>query len=137
MFSCEFYEIFKNNFFLRAPPVATSVQLYLIWMNSSVPHRFLLLISEQLLCGTVAFQTNPFKLTIRLAIFWNSYFSEELLFRTAIIYSNYLQEQPPKVFYKNATLLKGDSNTGVFLWILQNFWEELFWRTSANGCFCP
>ena len=27
-----------------------------------------------------------------------------------------------------ATLLKRDSNTGVFLWIL--------WRTSANSCFC-
>ena len=24
--------------------------------------------------------------------------------------------------------------TGVFLWILQIFWEHLFWRSSANGC---
>ena len=30
---------------------------------------------------------------------------------------------------------KRDSNTGVFLWNLQNFWEHLFWRTFANDCF--
>ena len=34
-----------------------------------------------------------------------------------------------------ATLLKRDSNTGVFLWIWRNFYKYLFWRTSANGCF--
>ena len=32
------------------------------------------------------------------------------------------------------TLLKRDSNTGVFLWILQNFQEHLSWKTSVNGC---
>ena len=30
-----------------------------------------------------------------------------------------------------ASLLKTDSNTGVFLWILRNFQEHLFRRTSA------
>ena len=34
-----------------------------------------------------------------------------------------------------ATLLKRDSNTVVFLWILWNFPEHLFWRISENGCF--
>ena len=34
-----------------------------------------------------------------------------------------------------ATLLKRDSNTGVLLLNLRNFWEHLFWRTSGNGCF--
>ena len=33
-----------------------------------------------------------------------------------------------------ATLLKRDSNTGFFLWILRNFQEHLFWRTSVNHC---
>ena len=42
----------------------------------------------------------------------------------------YLQES-----CRPAILLKRSSNTGVFLWILQNFWEHLFWRTSADGCF--
>ena len=37
---------------------------------------------------------------------------------------------------RSAILLKRDSNTDVFLWILRNFLEHLFWRTSANGCFC-
>ena len=30
---------------------------------------------------------------------------------------------------------KKDSNTDVFLWILWDFEEHLFWKTSANGCF--
>ena len=33
------------------------------------------------------------------------------------------------------TLLERDSNTGVYLGILRNCWEQLFLRTSANGCF--
>ena len=37
--------------------------------------------------------------------------------------------------FRPATLLKRDPTTGVFLWILQNFWYYLFWKTSANGCF--
>ena len=32
-------------------------------------------------------------------------------------------------------LLKRESNIGDFLWILQNFQEHLFWKTSTNGCF--
>ena len=30
---------------------------------------------------------------------------------------------------------KRDSDTGVFLWILRNFWEHLFYRTSPEDCF--
>ena len=30
---------------------------------------------------------------------------------------------------------KINSGTGVFLWILQNFKEHIFSKTSANGCF--
>ena len=41
------------------------------------------------------------------------------------------QKQPPEVF---ATLLKWDSNTGVFLWNLLSFYEHLFWTTSALLC---
>ena len=28
--------------------------------------------------------------------------------------------------------LKKDSDTGIFLWILRNFWEQLFYRTPLN-----
>ena len=35
----------------------------------------------------------------------------------------------------SATLLKRISNTGAFLWNLQNFCENLFWRTYANDGF--
>ena len=31
---------------------------------------------------------------------------------------------------------KRDSGTGVLLWILRNFWEQLFCRTPPDDCFC-
>ena len=31
--------------------------------------------------------------------------------------------------------LKSNSSTGVFLCLFQNFKENLFWKTSASGCF--
>ena len=34
-----------------------------------------------------------------------------------------------------AALLKRDSNRGLFLWILRNFWEHLFWNTSGSDYF--
>ena len=37
--------------------------------------------------------------------------------------------------FRLATLLKSDSNTVVFLWILKKFQGHLFCKTSANGCF--
>ena len=37
--------------------------------------------------------------------------------------------------WRPQTLLKRDSNTDTFLWILQNFHKHLFWKTSANDCF--
>ena len=37
--------------------------------------------------------------------------------------------------FRAPALLKRDSNTGAFLRTLRNFYEHLFWRTSANGCF--
>ena len=36
---------------------------------------------------------------------------------------------------KPASLLKGDSNTGAFLWILQNFQVQLFLWNTSDGCF--
>ena len=34
------------------------------------------------------------------------------------------------------TFSKRDFSTGVFLWILRNFSEHLFWETPTKGCFC-
>ena len=34
-----------------------------------------------------------------------------------------------------SVLIKRNSITDVFQWLLRNFWKYLFWRTSANGCF--
>ena len=38
--------------------------------------------------------------------------------------------------FKLATALKRDSDTGVFLRILQNFYEHLSWETYSKSCFC-
>ena len=70
------------------------------------------------------------------------------------------QKQPPELFYKKGVLkvlqnsqentctrvsfliklqacklIKRDPHTGVFLWILQNFYEHLFYRTPPDDCF--
>ena len=45
-----------------------------------------------------------------------------------VSYQTKIQTFSPK------TLLKRGSNKVAFLWILQNFEEQLFWRTSANDC---
>ena len=37
--------------------------------------------------------------------------------------------------WKPATLLKKDFGIGVFLWILRNFLEHLFYRTPLENCF--
>ena len=37
--------------------------------------------------------------------------------------------------WRTGTLSIRDSNAGVFLRILSNFYEQLLWRASANGCF--
>ena len=36
---------------------------------------------------------------------------------------------------RTATLFKSDFNTGAFLWILQNFYEQLFLKNTSGGCF--
>ena len=84
--------------------------------------------------------------------------------RLSPFYFTSLQKQSPVLFYKNvvlkyfaiitekhlfwclfliklqvvspATLLKRNSDTAAFLWILRNFSEHLFRRTFANGSFC-
>ena len=104
VFSCEFCKIFKSTSFFRTPPVAASVQLYRTWITQKHSHRCLLLVSKYLLCGTVSFQGNHFKLSIRLAlfekaIFLKSYltdFSEQLVFREAIF-----QNSLSNIFFSN------------------------------------
>ena len=87
------------------------------------------------------------------------------IFYQASSFTHSLQNQPPELFCKKgvpknlrnltrkhlcwslfqiklqiirpATLLERDSNTCVFLWNFANFSEHLFWKTSANDCFCP
>ena len=33
--------------------------------------------------------------------------------------------------FQGCNFIERDSNIGAFLWILQNFWEHIFWKTSA------
>ena len=42
-----------------------------------------------------------------------------------------------KDYHSPATLFERDSSTGVFLWILRNFWDQFFYRTpmvTASVC---
>ena len=39
-------------------------------------------------------------------------------------------------FDKVDNLIKKETDTGVFLWILRNFSEHLFYRTPLGNCFC-
>ena len=61
--------------------------------------------------------------------------------------TDYNQKEPPEMFCKKKVfldfhkihrktplLLQRDSDTGVFLWILQNFKEILFYRTIQGDC---
>ena len=41
-----------------------------------------------------------------------------------------------KSLFFNKLYSKRDPGTGVFLWILRNFLEHLFYRTSPGDCFC-
>ena len=49
-----------------------------------------------------------------------------------------VQKQPTEVFCKTTPVLESLFNkvSGLKVWISRNFEEHLFWRTSANGCFC-
>ena len=40
-----------------------------------------------------------------------------------------------KLQVRPTTLLKKDTGTGVFLWILRNFKEHLFYKTPPGDCF--
>ena len=89
VFSCEFWEIFKSIFFLRVPPVSTSLQLYRIWMNSKV----FLMDFCYLFQNSCYVEQCPFRVTLssylsdqlffEIAIFLNSCFSRQLFFITA------------------------------------------------------
>ena len=77
------------NFYVVLQP-ATSATLLNMNELKGIPHRFLLLVSEYLLCGTAPFQSNPFRLSIRLTSFWNSFFSEQSLLRIVVFQNSYL-----------------------------------------------
>ena len=94
-FPLNFAKNFKNTFFLRTPPMPASVELYRIWMNSKA---FLIDFYYWFQNSCFAEQF-PFTVILSSYLFWKSYFFEQLFFRTAIFHNNYLQEQPPNVFY--------------------------------------
>ena len=66
----------------------------------------------------------------------NTYFGKHLWTTAScfVILSHFVIVKDFELFW-GTTLLKRDSNTGVFLWILRNFLKHLFWRTSVNYCF--
>ena len=64
------------------------------------------------------------------------FFIEKAALKFCSIHRKTPVSEPKLQTWRLASLLKRDSNTGVFLWILQNFTEHLFWRTSVNRSYC-
>ena len=111
----------RLNFYVVLQPAATSSSRSQMFFKIGVLKSFAKFIGKRL-CQSFLFNkvaglrptriavmsnsslsTVPFQ-TIRLAIFWNSYFSEQVIFRTSYFHNSYLQEQAPKVFYKKDPL---------------------------------
>ena len=54
------------------------------------------------------------------------------MFRRNIVLKNFAKFWGKELCW--GLLLKRDSGTGVFLWIVQNVWEQLFRRAPPNDC---
>ena len=64
------------------------------------------------------------------------FFIEKAALKFCSIHRKTPVSEPKLQTWRLASLLKRDSNTGVFLWMLQNFTEHQFWRTSVNRSYC-
>ena len=122
----DFAKFLKTPFFLKHLRLLllcnhrdiSMVQLYRIWMNSKAfLIDFFYWFQNSCYAKQLPFIVT-FKLTIRVAIFWISYFSEQLLVITAFFHNSYLQEEPREVFYKKV--------------VLKNF--AIFSRNHLQGC---
>ena len=75
-----------------------------------IPHRFPLLVPEYVLCVTVSFQSNPFNssyLFFEIAVFLNSYFSEQVFFITATYRSSHQRCSIKKAVLKHFAIFTG------------------------------
>ena len=112
--SCEFCETSKSTFSYKPNPVASSVLcVYLFWYCEQVIlHRQ----KQHQRCYIKKDTRRNF------AKFSGKHLCQGL-------FLNKIAD------FRPATLLKRDSGTGVFLWILSNFYEHLFPRTPLDDCF--
>ena len=75
-----------------------------------IPHRFSLLVPEHVLCVTVSFQSNPFNssyLFFEIAVFLNSYFSEQVFFVIAAQRSSHQRYSIKKSVLKYFAIFTG------------------------------
>ena len=93
------------------------------------------------------FPTNP---NVMSESVFHSFIYQKRSYSTEVFYKKYVLKNFPKFTGKHlcprlvfdkvaglspATWLKKDSSTGVFLWILWNFQEQLFLQNNSGGCF--
>ena len=124
MFSWEFCEIFKNTFFteqLRTTASDFLSFIHLIWAN-----QFFLVLSVR--CMSDVFLLSGSK---KAMMQFQIAFDMIPKIKPARHTSNFQQDS----IIRSANLLKRDSDTGVFLWLMRNFLEHLLWKLSVNGCF--
>ena len=116
MVSCEICKVFKNFFSLRTSPIVASAQLYRIWITQRHSSKIFTVGSRIVVMCNSPFQNNPFMLSMGLAIFWNSHFSEQLFSVTVTYRSSHQRCFLNKAVLNNSAILTGNHlSWGLFL----------------------
>ena len=117
-----FLNVCKQTFHISHVRISQKLKDVLMWNRK---HIFFIVKTKIL--------ANPqFDFQIRISVPLSISFS--LVLFSVGIHKRREEDADPQLF-RFTTLLKRDSNRGLFLLNLSNFWEHLFWGTSANDCF--
>ena len=104
-------------------------------------------LKEILTLNSVEVSSNPNSTPLFVIVFWgetNRSSLSQMFFKIGVLknFANFIgKHQCWSLFliklqaWRPATLLKRDSNTGVFLWNLRNSKEHLFLQNTSGGCF--
>ena len=138
MFSCEFSEIFNNTSLYRTPPVAASIGSWIrIWivrqkMKKNLDNTPMILFrlsgGSQEIQFIMHFAYNHYLAKVD-AKRWNRH-KKNLLQKQLDVLLNICSKRFVKLTGKQLCwshfLIKGDSSTGAFLWILTTFLKQPF-----------
>ena len=133
MFSCKFCEIFKNTFLCRSPLVRLLPKIWEMSLFNKVFSLQLRLCLRLIYFRSYSFATSMAKM------FSDIHFRNvSLATERTVSWKNSLVEivkNQAVALWSSVPLLKRDSGTGDFLWILRNSQEHLFYRKPPDDCF--